>query len=83
MDVVTYTKARQNFTETMKKVCDDHAPLMITRKNEPPVIMMSLEDYNSWEETIYLMRSTANAEKLLKSIENARQGKVTKRELIV
>ena len=75
MDAVTYTQARQNFTETMKKVCDDHAPLMITRKAEPPVVMMSLEDYNSWEETIYLMRSPANAKRLSQAISdiNARQ----------
>lgn len=82
MDAVTYTQARQNFTSTMKKVCDDHVPLIITRKSEPPVVMMSLEDYNSMEETLYLLRSPANAAKLLKSIENVKQGKVTARELI-
>lgn len=68
MDAITYTQARQNFTGTMKKVCDDHAPLIITRKSEPPVVMMSLEDYNSWEETIYLMRSSENATRLSKAI---------------
>ena len=76
MDAITYTQARQNFTGTMKKVCDDHAPLIITRKSEPPVVMMSLEDYNSWEETIYLMRSPANATKLLKAIEEVKKGRV-------
>ena len=68
MDAVTYTQARQNFTGTMKKVCDDHAPLIITRKSEPPVVMMSLEDYNSMEETMYLMRSPENANRLSKAI---------------
>lgn len=82
MDAVTYTQARQNFTSTMKKVCDDHVPLIITRKSEPPVVMMSLEDYNSMQETLYLLRSPANAAKLLKSIENVKKGKVTARELI-
>lgn len=68
MDAITYTQARQNFTSTMKKVCDDHVPLIITRKSEPPVVMMSLEDYNSMEETMYLMRSPENANRLSKAI---------------
>lgn len=82
MDAITYTQARKNFTGTMKKVCDDHAPLIITRKSEPPVVMMSLEDYNSWEETIYLMRSPANATKLLKAIEEVKKGRVEAHDLI-
>ena len=75
MDAVTYTQARENFTRTMKKVCDDHAPLMITRKSDPPVVMMSLEDYLSMEETMYLMRSPANAERLHKAISEINAGK--------
>jgi antitoxin YefM len=47
MDAITYTQARKNFAETMNKVCDDHAPLIITRQQQPPAVMMSLEDYNA------------------------------------
>jgi antitoxin YefM len=74
MDAVTYTQARQNFSATMKKVCDDHAPLIITRQSEPPVVMMSLEDYNAMEETFYLMRSPENAKRLSKAISDIKAG---------
>ncbi len=66
----------------MKKVCDDHAPMIITRQSEPPVVMMSLEDFNAWEETMYLLRSPANATKLLKAIDDVRKGKVEAHDLI-
>ena len=82
MDAITYTQARQNFTGTMKKVCDDHAPLIITRKNEPPVVMMSLEDYNSTQESMYLLRSPVNSARLLKAVEDVKKGKVIVHDLL-
>ena len=68
MDTITYTSARGNLAKTMKKVCDDHSPVIITRKTENPVVMMSLEDYQALEETAYLLRSPKNARRLLESI---------------
>ncbi len=52
----------------MDKVCDDHTPIIITRKNQRSVVMMSLEDYEALEETAYLLRSPRNARRLLESI---------------
>lgn len=52
----------------MEKVCDEHTPVVITRANHPPVAMISLEDYSSMEETTHLMRSAANAKRLVDSI---------------
>ena len=66
----------------MEKVCLDHAPIIITRKNEAPVVMMSLEDYQSMEETTYLLRSPANARHLLASIAELEAGKGLEKELI-
>lgn len=83
MDTISFTEARSNFRKTMDKVCDDRAPVIITRQNERPVVMMSLEDYHSMEETFYLMRSPANAKRLLTSIRNIRAGKKVKRRKLI
>lgn len=82
MDAISYTTARANLAKTMEKVCNDHAPVIITRKSEAPVVMVSLEDYQSMEETAYLLRSPANARHLLESISELETGKGTKRDLL-
>jgi len=66
----------------MEKVCDDHAPVIITRKNERSVVMISLEDYQALEETAYLLRSPKNARRLLGSIAELEAGGGTERELL-
>ena len=81
MNTITYTSARSNLAQTMEKVCDDHSPVIITRKAARPVIMMSLDDYEALEETAYLLRSPKNARRLLESITQLEAGKGTKREL--
>ncbi len=81
MDTITYTSARSNLAKTMKKVCDDHSPVVITRKSAKSVVMMSLEDFHALEETAYLLRSPANAQRLLESIGELEGGKGVIREL--
>ena len=81
MDTITYTSARGNLAKTMKKVCDDHSPVIITRKTEAPVVMMSLEDYQALEETTYLLRSPKNARRLLESIAQLEMGEGFAKEL--
>lgn len=66
----------------MEKTCNDHSPIIITRKNSPAVVIMSLEDFNAIEETGYLLRSPANAEKLNQSIKQYEEGKTKKRNTI-
>jgi antitoxin YefM len=66
----------------MEKVCDDHAPVIITRQNERAVVMISLEDYQALEETAYLLRSPKNARRLLESITELETGGGTERELL-
>ena len=82
MKTISYTAARANLASTMEDVCNDHAPVIITRKSEDPVVMMSLEDYNAMKETTYLLRSPANARKLLESIAELEDGEGTERELL-
>lgn len=82
MDTITYTNARQNLASKMEQVCDDHSPLIITRKNKRPVVMLSLEDYQAMEETTYLLRNPKNAKRLLESITELENGEGLAKELI-
>lgn len=81
MDAISYTAARSNLAKMMEKVCEDHQPVIITRKKAPSVVMMSLEDFEALQETAYLLRSPANARRLLESIAELERGGGTEREL--
>ncbi|MGI4852209.1 MAG: type II toxin-antitoxin system Phd/YefM family antitoxin [Janthinobacterium lividum] len=81
MDTITYTQARKNFAAIMDQVCKNHAPLIITRQNEKPVVMLSLEDYNAIEETLYLLRSPNNALRLLKALNDIKNQRYVEKSL--
>ena len=81
MNACTFASVRENLEHVMDKVCDDHLPVIVTRQNERPVVLMSLEDYHALEETAYLLRSPNNARRLLESIAELESGKGTVREL--
>ena len=81
MDSISYTAARANLAKTMDRVCESHEPVIITRSGESAVVMLSLEDFNSLEETAYLLRSPKNAKRLLEAIAELEQGRGTEREL--
>ncbi len=75
MTAISYTAARENLASTMDRVCNDHDPVIITRNREQAVVMLSLEDYEALQETAYLLRSPANAKRLIESIESLNQSK--------
>ena len=81
MNIMTYSQVRSQLAATIKKVCRDHAPVTITRKREDTVVMMSLEDYESLNDTHYLLRSPAHARRLLQSIKQLAAGKRKERKL--
>ena len=81
MKAVTYSHARSNLARSMKRVCDDREPLLITRRSEESVVMMSQAEYEALEETAHLLRSPRNAKRLLESIEQLERGKGRKRKL--
>ncbi|WP_273393531.1 YoeB-YefM toxin-antitoxin system antitoxin YefM [Actinobacillus porcinus] len=81
MQAVTYSQARQSLASTMVAAVDNHEPILITRNKGEDCVLMSLSHFRSLEETAYLLRSPANAQKLFLSIEQLRQGKGTSREL--
>lgn len=82
MDAITYTAARSSLAKTMDKVCEDHAPVIITRNKSSSVVMMSLEDYEALQETAYLLRAPRNARRLLESIAELEEGKGEERDLL-
>ena len=81
MKAITYTAARKNLANTIDRVCEDRDPVIITKKNDKSVVMMALEDFESLEETAYLLRSPKNARRLLESIHQLESGKGTEKEL--
>ncbi len=81
MKVLSYTALRRTLAKTMEKVCDDHEPIVITRKSEGAVVMLSLEDYESLEETTYLLRSPKNLKRLVESISQLENGGGSPREM--
>jgi len=74
MDHVSYTELRQNLKKHLDKVCDDRAPLVVTRRNGEPVVVLSLGEYEALEETLHLLSDPANAEHLRKSMAQADAG---------
>ncbi len=81
MDAITYTAARANLASTMDRVCNDHEALIITRNGEQSVVMLSLEDFKALEETAYLLRTPANAKRLLSAAAQLIAGGGTERNL--
>ena len=81
MKAITYTAARENLAATMNQVCDDHDPVIITRKRDQAVVMVSLEDYESLQETAYLLRSPKNARRLSEGIAQLEKGQVVVKSL--
>ena len=75
MQVTSYSELRRNLAATLDSVVNDHNPVIITRdRGKPAAVLMSLEDYASFEETQHLLSSPRNAERLLRSIANLEAG---------
>ena len=81
MKAITYTAAREALASAMDEVCRDRAPLIITRNRDQSVVMMSLDDYHELEETAHLLRSPANARRLLAAIHALESGEGKPRKI--
>lgn len=79
MNVQTYSETRANFKAAIESVSQDHEPLLITSKTAD-VVMMSREDYDSMKETLYLLSSKANADRLMASIAEYEAGSIIEAE---
>ncbi|MBR5606045.1 MAG: type II toxin-antitoxin system Phd/YefM family antitoxin [Verrucomicrobia bacterium] len=80
MNELSYTATRKNLAKTIESVVRDRTPVII-RKKKDSVVMMCLEDYEAWAETVYLLKSPKNAERLLSSISELGRGDAVEKSL--
>lgn len=81
MKTMNYTESRAKYAEVLDAVIDDREEIVITRAGREPVVIVSLDDYESLKESAYLLSSPANARRLLASIDELESGKGVAREL--
>jgi antitoxin YefM len=79
---MTYSESRAKYAETLNSVVDNREEVVITRAGHEPVVIVSLDDYESLKETAYLLRSPENARRLLTAIDRLESGGGTARELV-
>ena len=82
MKTLTYSAIRNNLAKAIEEVTEDHAPILITRQKGTPAVLISLEDFESWQETAYLARSPAMAHRLRRAVSQIERGKAKVRKLI-
>jgi antitoxin YefM len=82
MGYVAYTDLRENLARYMDEAVDSRAPIVVTRQGKPAVVMMSLEEFEGWQETVHLLSNPRNAEVLPRSIREIEEGKVAEHDLI-
>ncbi len=82
MKTMSYTESRARYAEVLDNVTNDREEVIITRAGHEPVVIVSLADYESLRETAYLMRSPANARRLLDAMERLEAGHGQRHELI-
>lgn len=82
MRVISFSEARNNLKQVIDQVVDDADVAVISRRDSPDAVVMSLETFNSWMETVHLLKTPANAAHLGKSIQQLRKGKARLRSLV-
>ena len=82
MDAISYTEARSQLAKTIDRVCENHEPIIVTKRRDRAVVIMSLADYEALRETALLLRSPRNARRLLESIQELEEGRGQERELL-
>ncbi|MDF1569825.1 MAG: type II toxin-antitoxin system prevent-host-death family antitoxin [Spirochaetaceae bacterium] len=82
MVIVSFTEARKRLKSILDRVADDRDATIITRRDAEDSVVMSLDTYNSIMETLYLLRSPANARHIEESLAQFEQGQTVERELV-
>ncbi len=82
MDAISYSNFRSHLASTLDKVNDGHTPILITRQNGKTAVVISLDDFKSYEETAYLMASPKNAARLNLAIAEIEADKTDQHSLV-
>ena len=82
MNAITVNEARNNLDRLIEQVTADAEPTIICGDQGQKAVLLSLDEFNSWQETLYLLANPANADHLRQSIAEAKAGKTVERELI-
>ena len=82
MQVINFSDARNNLKQLIDRVVEDADVAVIARRDAPDAVVMSLDTFNSWMETVHLLKTPANASHLAKSIRQLRSGKARERKLV-
>ena len=82
MRTMTYSESRARYAEVLTSVVEDREEVVITRAGHEPVVIVSLDDYQSLKESAYLLRSPENARRLLTAIDRLESGGGTVRDLV-
>jgi antitoxin YefM len=82
MKTMTYTDSRAHYAEVLDAVVNDREEVVITRAGHEPVVIVSLTDFEALRETAYLMRSPANARRLLDAMERLENGEGVSHRLV-
>jgi antitoxin YefM len=82
MDAVTLNNAKENLEQLIAQVIANAEPTIVVTETGERVVLLALDEFNSWQETLYLLSNPANADHLRHSIEQAKQNKFTHQALI-
>ena len=82
MEITTYSNFRKNLKTFMDKVSSSRGPLFVTLARDEDIVVLSKSDYESMQETLYLLSSPKNAERLFQGIREFEEGKAVERDLI-
>jgi antitoxin YefM len=82
MEVLNYTEFRKKMKESLDSVSDDNNIVIVSRSKNKNVVLLSMDEYNSWNETMHLIKSDKNRKRLDEAITEMKKGKSAKKSLI-
>jgi antitoxin YefM len=82
MNAVTVKEAKRNLEQLIEQVIADAEPTIVVTESGQRAVFLSLDEYNSWKETLYLLSNPSNAKRLRASIAEAQAGQISERELL-